>query len=280
MKSKTQKRKNPLLVGLVAGSAVFILVIIVGFLVTSGRQKKLALAQQQTAVTKQQNDIDFQIKALKLSALDQMDLGHNETAIKILSQAIKIAPDESEPYYYRAVAYSNMSQYKKALADFQTAAEKNPHWALPLAGRGSMNVALDNLDAAIEDFGEAIYLEPDQGDLYSNRGQIYHQLGKLTQARDDYNMAVNLNPDSVAARFNRAVLLYALGKNEEAVFDLSYAIKIDPNHAPLYFNRGTILADMGRTEDARADLKHFIAISHNSEWVKLAEESLEKLPDN
>ncbi len=277
MKSQTQKRKNPLLVGLLSGITVFILVMIVGFLVTSGRQKKLALAQQQSIIQKQQADTDFQIKALKLSALDQMDLGHNETAIKILDQAVKTAPDESELYYYRAVAYSNLGEYEKALADFQTAAEKNPHWALPLAGKGSMNVALGNLDAAIEDFGEAIYLEPDQGDLYSNRGQIYHQLGKLTRARDDYNMAVELNPDSVAARFNRAVLLYALGKNEEAVFDLTYAIKIDPNHAPLYFNRGAILADMGRAEDARADLEHFISISNNSEWIKLAEKALSEL---
>ncbi len=277
MNSQAQKRKNPLLVGLLAGSAVFILVIIIGFLVTSGRQKKLALAQKQAAVIEQQNDTDFQIKALKLSALDQIDLGHNETAIKILTQAATIAPDNSEAYYYRAVAYSNLGEYKKALDDFQTAAEKNPHWALPLAGKGSMDVALGNLDAAIEDFDEAIYLEPNQGELYSNRGQIYHQLGKLSKARDDYNMAVDLSPDSVAARFNRAVLLYALGKNEEAVYDLSYAIKIDPNHAPLYFNRGTILADMGRTEDARADLEYFISISDNAEWIKLARESLAKL---
>ncbi|HEY84118.1 MAG TPA: tetratricopeptide repeat protein [Chloroflexi bacterium] len=277
MKSKTQKRKNPLLIGLTAGSVVFILVMIVGFLLTSGQQKKPALTQRQAAAIEQQTDTDFQIKALRLSALDQIDLGHNETAVKILTQAVKIAPDESENYYYRAVAYSNLGEYEKALADFQAAAEKNPHWALPLAGRGSVNVAQGNLDAAIEDFGEAIYLEPDQGDLYSNRGQIYHQLGKLTQARDDYNMAVELNPDSIAARFNRAVLLYALGKNEEAVFDLTYAIKIDPNHAPLYFNRGIILADMGRTEDARADLEHFISISNNSEWIKLAEESLAEL---
>ncbi len=256
-----------LLLGIVGGVAMAALVLLIGWYVTY----QLRPQQAQQAVQDQSLQ---QALVIEATALDQLDAGNHEVTISLLTEAMELAPRRSELYYYRAVALSALSEFEQAMADFDIAVETNPHWALPLAGRGSANAALGQLDEAVNDFTKAIHLEPNQAALYTNRGQIYHQRGKLSAAREDYDTAIRLSPDSVAARFNRGVLLYALGQHEPALKDFSRAIEVDPTHAPPYFNRGLIQAELGNAEPARTDLTQFIALSDNAEWVQIAEDAL------
>jgi tetratricopeptide (TPR) repeat protein len=255
--------------GIVVGFFVFVLVILIGLVVT-GVQRNQQLARQRAT-------LEDKARVLEAAAVDQINDGHNEVAVKMLTEAIDMAPRRSEAYYYRAVAFSNLEQFEKALSDFDVAIAVNPHWALPLAGRGAAHVALGDSSAAIDDFDKAIHLEPGEAALYANRGQLHHQRGELVTAKQDLDAAVRLDPDLVAARFNRGVLLYALGKNEEAIEDFTRAIAVDPMEAPPYFNRGFIYAELGRVDEARADLETFIAVSDNAEWVQIAEATLAEL---
>ena len=116
----------------VLGIAVAVLVILIGVWVTNNRQQQLT--SQLQAAQEQKAEI------LEAAALDQIDAGHQEVAIKMLTEAINMAPQRSETYHNRAIAYVNTGEFEAAIADFDVAVNANPHWALPLAGRASATV--------------------------------------------------------------------------------------------------------------------------------------------
>jgi len=237
----------------------------------------MADQKQQQAIANQPTQEEQTALVLEAAALDQLDLGNNEVAIKMLTEVIHTMPRRSDAYYHRGVAYMNLEQYDEAIADFNIANEANPHTALPLTGRSSAHAALGKLDEAIADLDKAIHLEPGEAMLYANRGQLYHQQNELELAQRDLDLAVELEPEAVAARFNRGVLYYSLGQSEAAIKDFSKIIEIDPNHAPPYLNRGLIYVELGQNEAAQADLEQFITLSGNSKWTDIAKQTLADL---
>jgi len=257
-------------IGAIAGGVVFLLVLMLGLWFTTNRTTPVISAAEQQQIN--------QAKVLQAAALDQIEVGNFEAAQKLLDQAITLTPKDSGLYYYLAVTNVGMGDYETAIEDYTIAIDANPHWALPLAGRGSAYLATGQTESALADYDKAIYLEPGSADLYTNRGQIYQQRGELDKALDDLTKAVQFSPDSVGARFNRGVLFYTLAQTDKAIEDFSYAINLDPTAAPSYLNRGLIYADQGQPELARADLQKFISLSDNPDWVAVAQKALADLP--
>ena len=131
-KLATPNKTKPLIIGIALASVALIVIAVIIFWTTTAQQP------QQTAQESPQKD---EAIVLEAAALDQIDMGNNEVAVKMLTEVINLAPRRSESYYNRAVAYSNLENYEDALADFGVAIEANPHWALPLAARASAHTA-------------------------------------------------------------------------------------------------------------------------------------------
>ena len=81
-----------------------------------------------------------------------------EDAIKALTEAIRLNPEDPDLYNIRGLSYAALGQH----------------------------------DQAIQDYDEAIRLDPKDADFYSNRGLAYAALGKSTEAESDYAKARDL----------------------------------------------------------------------------------------
>ena len=96
--------------------------------------------------------------------------------------AIRLNPQADWAYQHRGIAYNEIRESAKALADFNEAIRLNPKNAGTYADRGKAVGLIGNYDKAITDFNEAIRLDPNLAAAYYGRGLIREQFGEKSKA--------------------------------------------------------------------------------------------------
>ena len=94
----------------------------------------------------------------------------------------------------RAALRYHRGDYEKSLADFQRAAEFDPHRGEAYAGRASALGALGRPEEAEADFGRAIALEPREPAFLEGRGLLRLRAGRAGEAAADLERAIQLAP--------------------------------------------------------------------------------------
>lgn len=111
------------------------------------------------------------------------------------TEAIKIQPDEYEPYFQRGVLYMNyLLNYKAAINDFTKTLELNPREIAALYNRGSAYLQLQDFKKAFKDLDAFIAIKSDLPEAYLNRGVARLNLKKTDEAIEDFNTGLRLNP--------------------------------------------------------------------------------------
>lgn len=87
------------------------------FLIENDRLDKAAEFMEQVAETVKREGGHDRDELLGLQALSALKLGDAEEAVKLVSQALKLAPDDKDFYRLRSEAYDALGKYDKADAD-------------------------------------------------------------------------------------------------------------------------------------------------------------------
>lgn len=182
-------------------------------------------------------------------------LGDDDAAMEEYTTAIDRDGSLSEAYLMRGTIFLEWEDYDSAINDFsQVIGMESDVTRLTVAylgrgeayaGRGSVRLALDNYNAALE-------LDPENVQGYLRRGYLRLDRGEYDNAIDDFNQALNREPDNFEAYEGRAYAHSGLGQNVQAVTDMTRAIEIDPQNANLYVERGRLLME-GRLYDRARD---------------------------
>lgn len=138
--------------------------------------------------------------------------GDLEGAIRNFSRAVELEPN-ADNYFARGLAYADLGDQPKAIADYTVAIRQDPKFAAAYYNRGMAYMALQQLPAAVNDFSEAIKTQPEFIAAYYSRGMAYYDLGRTAQARQDYNQAMRLSPMATAAYYDRALRPQTGGSN-------------------------------------------------------------------
>ncbi|NJM19066.1 MAG: tetratricopeptide repeat protein [Richelia sp. RM2_1_2] len=120
----------------------------------------------------------------------------SQAAISSYTQAIKLNPKVTAPYYQRANAYFQIGNYKAAVKDYTEVINKN-------TGR------LDSSDVA-----------------YWNRARAYEKLGEKRKAISDWTQVISKSQKSAEAYIRRASMYRDLGDKNNAIQDYKVADKI------------------------------------------------------
>ena len=130
------------------------------------------------------------------NAEDWMRKGRDETdpvrQIDYFSKAIRLNPELAEAYTGRGMAYSDLEDYNKAVADYTKAIELNPDIAQNYNNRGWAYGKLGNYDRAVADYTRAIRIDPHYAGAFNNRGVAYYSLGRMEEALADFDKACKL----------------------------------------------------------------------------------------
>jgi len=158
-----------------------------------------------------------------------------DMAITEYNAALSARPNGYNALLVRGMAYFNLSQYRKAIAD-DTAA---------LTTANTMS-----------DFSSAYY----------NRGLCYERLKDYPQAINDYTEALRKTPNNRDALINRADCFRMTGNAAGTVNDIDLYLKVYPPTYFAYDLRGDAHVHMKQWKDAVADLTCAVKINMSDGW--------------
>lgn len=102
--------------------------------------------------------------------------------------------DHADLLTARGVAYYDLGNNERALADYTEAIRLKPRDPLPHYNRGFVFQRMGDASDAVEDFSAAIRLRPDDAWAYYYRGWAYKNLGDESRASADFATALRLDP--------------------------------------------------------------------------------------
>lgn len=175
-------------------------------------------------------------------------------AMPLLDNVIAAAPQNSEAFFQRGVAYESLELPEKALADYETCLKLDEFRTDALNNKAVQLAKLKRMEEAVAAFTELVDLDREDFLGYRNRGLCRFDQQDYPGAIDDYNKAIKLNPEDASSWFQRGNVHLAMNSLTEAENDYSKAIDLDPDFAKAWMNRGVVNYRTDRKTQAAADL--------------------------
>ena len=188
-------------------------------------------------------------RALELlqQAVERVQRQQWQDALKLVQQAVKLAPDMPLLYNNRGFIFQKMGRIPEARQDYNQAIALDASYSPAWFNRGNQSLEQGQLDAALQDYSQALRLKPDFDRALNNRAYTYSRLGQFNLALQDYNQLVQANPNNPHHWFNRGIFLQNNQKKSEAERDLQAAVRLSPRPeylielAALELDRGALV---------------------------------------
>jgi Tfp pilus assembly protein PilF len=169
------------------------------------------------------------------------------------NEAIRLTPNESSSYFNRALAYREIGDNRRALADFNAFIHLAPNDADAYLNRGLMFLDTDRFDEAIADFARAHELRSKDPWPLANRGIAYAWKNDRARAEKDFQAVRAIDPSNPVVLRGEALLGMNEGDMETAVSRLTEALNHDPDDAWSLNMRAMAYRALGEDAKARAD---------------------------
>jgi lipoprotein NlpI len=113
-------------------------------------------------------------------------------------------------YFWRAIAWRNLDNLQRAIADFTEAIRLDPKYLGAYGWRGQLLVDSGGYDGAVANYTEAIKAISDNDYLFGSRGYAHFYRGDFAASAADLRRAIQLTPVSTDNRDRAPVLYLAL----------------------------------------------------------------------
>jgi tetratricopeptide (TPR) repeat protein len=127
-----------------------------------------------------------------------------EDAPDFFSDRIRATPEDATLWTARAVAWQELGQPDRAVADFTEAIRLWPEAWWAYQGRGTAWVTRQDPARAVADYSEVIRLNPTSSAGYVSRAWALSEAGQHVRAVADSDEAIRLDPGCTLAFNNRA----------------------------------------------------------------------------
>ncbi len=186
-----------------------------------------------------------------------------------LTQMLEIAPDNPAILSNRGNIRLSQNKLDEALADYNKAVELAPNVTDPYLNRGIAWEALGMWQKAIADYERV--LELDDAEAYNNRGNAKSGLGDWQGAIADLQKAFELDPDYAFARTNYALALYQAGKQKEATRTMRNLVRKYPQFADMRAALTAVLWAEGKVGEAESNWVAVVGLDgryQDLDWVR------------
>lgn len=157
-----------------------------------------------------------------------LKIGKYEDCIKLLNKIIESNLENSEVYFLRAEANSNLGNDLEALENYNKAIILDNKNENSYNNRAIIYEKLKKYNLALEDYSEAINLAKDDPIIYSNRGDLHMKMQEYNLADKDLDKAIGLNYDNNGTWYNKGIIFYIKNDYQKAIEFFRLAIDSSP----------------------------------------------------
>ncbi len=166
---------------------------------------------------------------------------------------------------------------KKALAYFEQAAEKDPHYALaysgiadsctliPIYSAGTPQEYNPRARAAAQ---KAVELDDTLAEAHTSLAYVFYVDFEYAQSVKEFEHAISLNPNyAMAHHWYGTLLLSALGRFDQAIGELKRAIELEPVLPIIGVSLGATYRQARRYDEAIAQLRDSVEMHPEFYWA-------------
>jgi Tfp pilus assembly protein PilF len=208
--------------------------------------------------------------------------GQYTAALKELLEAEKLTPDDPKVYYLLGIAYHGkgladlaIDQFRKSIALKANNPEVHNHLGAIYLEQGRWDDAIASFRAALS----SILYETPAISLY-NLGRAYQEKRDYDRALKHYQDAMEKDPDSILVPLIEKSLgtaWLAKGRTEEALSHFKRSVELVPSLVESHYWLGICYQKLERTAEAAASFQTAARLTPDSEFGRMAKESLQKL---
>ncbi|MGE0499701.1 MAG: tetratricopeptide repeat protein [Rhizobiaceae bacterium] len=184
-----------------------------------------------------------------------LDFGRIEEGRADASLAVRAAARNSDAHALLGRALRDASEYDAALKSLTRALSLDPDNAAAYYYRAQLHYWRDETEEALDDIGQAVAIDGGSLDFRYWRGVIADEGGDRDTALADFSWVIGLDPQNPEYLDSRAWTYYTLGRFPEALADIDRALSIDPYMATPHETRGHIMFASNRSREAEKDLR-------------------------
>ncbi len=193
-----------------------------------------------------QQELEFTSLQIGKTAIQLIQFGENNEAIKLLKLAIKLNPKEKDLWI--------------SLAEGQ--------------------VRSNQKDEALFSLNEAIKLQPKEEDLYFTKASIHMDLYDPKKAKISIKKGLSINNNSEKGYFQLGNAEIMLNNYESALNAFKKSSKLNPKFWQSINNEGLVLYELNNSNEAILKFKSALEISNNAEPMLALAISLFTLDNN
>lgn len=229
---------------------------------------------------------DESIPYLREKAYAASLIGDHESAIRSLTQALRIDPANASLYMQRASLHAKNQEAVSAVHDFTSVLRLEPNNHEARAQRGQAYALMGAMDKAVDDWEHAASSGHYQASqwLFSRLMEDGNRFILARQYHESLrvlNYAIKLVPGSAEAYLMRGKVNQAIPEHGLAISDFSSAIRLDPANASAYALRGKSYECQGKMRSALRDWQRAAELGSQeaAQWLSEARASSPVAPN-
>jgi len=196
-------------------------------------------------------------KAIK-EAVTLHNSGDLEGAGRFYRSILSVDPSNSDALHLLGVMSRQMGKDEEAERLISEAIRISPHAAVYHSSLGDVRQSQGRLTDALASYGEAISLDPACAQAHANVGLLYQKSGQVEESIRSYQKAVELNPSLIEAHRNLCNTFKSRGQVNKAIECLQKAVSQNPGSIALWIDLGNRYREEMRFEEAVACYKKSI----------------------
>jgi len=198
--------------------------------------------------------------ALHLLGIAAHQRSDNETAVRLVTEAIRFSPLVVDFHANLGLIYHAMNRLPEAAAALAEAVRLEPRHADALNNLGSMLKALGRPDEAVAHFQRAVAARPDFRMALLNLADTLRERRRLEEAVAAYRSLAALPPADAKVLYRLALVLQELGRQGEAAAEYQRVIQLDPQCFEAHANLGNVLIALAQPELAIASHRQAVRL--------------------
>jgi len=209
---------------------------------------------------------------LHLGGCMRLAQGEPAEAVRLIKQAIRVAPKVPFYHYNLGNAYFLARDYVAARDAFKKATRLDPEFTEAVENLAITQRELKHLAEAEALFERTTQLKPKDPEAWLNLAKIRMQLHKPAGVEEAIGAAIanTRNQPSAAFWLDVGKIYIGLSRYQDAEKAIRAADQCSPNDAEVLFTLGSLLGELGRTAEAEQALQQALGAGCAETRVKLA----------